>query len=406
MNLLANGSALAPLHQPSFRRPWLAWVAAAMGMWMNDVAAAWVMSSLTNSPLMIALVQTAATMPIFLLGLPSGALADRIERRQLLIYAQIWAAGVALALMAAFVAGVLGPELLLALVFCHGVVLAVRWPTFSALIPELVAREQVPAASALSGMANHGSRLAGPLLAGLVLTSVGPGHLFLLTALIALGSAGLMLRWSHAATTIAPSRPFLGSIVEGFSHACRSRPMRPILLRVCAFFFNAVAFIALLPLVARSLPNGTGASFTLLVAAMGAGAIVVTFALPSANRRLSSEVRYMSGGALSALASMMLAVAPGVGSAVVASFAAGSAYMLAVNTLAVAGTQVLPPWVRARGLAVFQMAVMGSSALGAASWGYAASLTNVGTSLVIACATGLASLVAARSMIPWRTASA
>src|SRR4051794_18281427 len=166
-------AALAPLSGPVFRGLWFAWLAANMTMWMNDVAAAWLMTTLTPSPVMVALVQTASTLPVFLLGLPSGALADIVDRRKYFAGTQLWVSLVALLVAALAVAGLLTSELLLFLTFLNGIGLAMRWPVFSAIVPDIVERIHLPQAMALNGISMNLSRVVGPMVAGALLASAG-----------------------------------------------------------------------------------------------------------------------------------------------------------------------------------------------------------------------------------------
>jgi len=138
--------ALEPLRLPVFRMLWFTWLAANTAMWMNDVAAAWLMTSIAPSPLWVALVQSASTLPVFFLGLPSGALADILDRRRYFMVTQFWIAGVSTLLCIAIVLDWLNPLLLLVLTFASGIGLAMRWPVFAALIPEVVPRSQLPQA--------------------------------------------------------------------------------------------------------------------------------------------------------------------------------------------------------------------------------------------------------------------
>ena len=141
---LRSVTALQPLGVPVFRLLWSTWLVANLCMWMSDVAAAWTMTTLTTTPIWVALVQSASTLPVFLLGLPSGALADILDRRRWLMFTQFWLAATALALCAVTASGFMTAPLLLALVFLNGIGLALRWPVFSAIVPDLVPRASLP----------------------------------------------------------------------------------------------------------------------------------------------------------------------------------------------------------------------------------------------------------------------
>src|SRR3954468_5118885 len=193
------GSAWEPMKDRTFRILWLVWVGSNVSMWMNDVAAAWVMTTLTTSPTMIALVQTASSLPVFLLGLPSGALADIVDRRRYLMFTQMWLAGVAALLYLVAATGNLTSHLLLLLVFTNGIGFAMRWPVFSALVPELVPRMHLPAALALNGVAVNLSRVLGPLIAGAIIASMGSEWVFALNFFLSLGSGFVLFRWRREA---------------------------------------------------------------------------------------------------------------------------------------------------------------------------------------------------------------
>jgi MFS family permease len=154
-------------------------------MWMNDVAAAWLMTTLTTSPVMVALVSTASTLPVFLLGLPSGAMADILDRRRYFAATQLWVSVIALVLAALALAGALTAEVLLLLTFLNGVGLAMRWPVFAAIVPQVVGRDVLPQALALNGISMNLSRVVGPALAGALLAAWSPAAVFVLNALLA-----------------------------------------------------------------------------------------------------------------------------------------------------------------------------------------------------------------------------
>jgi MFS family permease len=397
----ASLSAWAPLRSPVFRMLWGTWMAANICMWMNDVAAAWLMTSLTTSPIWVALVQSASTLPVFLLGLPSGALADILDRRRYFIITQFWVAAVALVLCLTIVLGAMTAPLLLALTFANGIGLAMRWPVFSAIVPELVPRAQLPAALALNGIAMNASRIIGPLVAGALIASAGSEYVFVLNALLSLVSGFVIMRWrrEHVPSPLGRER-LISAMRVGVQFVRQSARLRAVLLRVALFFFHSTALLALLPLVARGLHSGDAATFTLLLASMGFGAIfVVAFLLPRLRRSFSRDALVLGGMLLQSAATATVALAPNVYIAAPAMFLGGAAWITTANTLSVSAQLALPDWVRARGMSIFQMAIMGASALGAAVWGQIATLSSVPASMLMAALTGVVAIVATQLLL-------
>lgn len=397
----ASLSAWAPLSSPVFRMLWGTWMAANICMWMNDVAAAWLMTSLTTSPIWVALVQSASTLPVFLLGLPSGALADILDRRRYFIITQFWVAAVALVLCLTIVLGAMTAPLLLALTFANGVGLAMRWPVFSAIVPELVPRAQLPAALALNGIAMNASRIIGPLVAGALIAGAGSEYVFILNAVISLVSGFVIMRWrrEHVPSPLGRER-LISAMRVGVQFVRQSARLRAVLLRVALFFFHSTALLALLPLVARGLHGGGAGTFTLLLASMGSGAIfVVAFLLPRLRRTLSRDAMVLGGMGLQSAATAVIAFAPNAYVAAPAMFLAGAAWITTANTLSVSAQLALPDWVRARGMSIFQMAIMGASALGAAVWGQIATVTSVPTSMLIAASTAMVAMGATQLLL-------
>jgi MFS family permease len=383
-------SPLAPLSVPVFRMLWLTWLVANTCMWMNDVAAAWLMTTLTSSPVLVALVQTASTLPVFLLGLPSGALADILDRRKYFMVTQFWVAAVAVVLCGVILAGGVSPHLLLALTFANGIGLAMRWPVFSAIVPELVERPHLPAALALNGVAMNASRIIGPLLAGAIIASFGSAWVFVLNAVLSLLAGFTIMRWRRQATPNPLGRERLASAMRvGLQFVRESPPMRAVLWRISVFFLHATALLALLPLVARGLQGGGAGTFTLLLAAMGAGAIGAAMLLPRLRQMMAADQLVTRGTLVQSLASAIVALAPNVYLAVPAMVVAGAAWITVANALVVAAQFALPNWVRARGMATFQMAIMGATAAGAALWGQVAAMSSVPVSLALAAAIGV-----------------
>ncbi|AMO24025.1 MFS transporter [Ramlibacter solisilvae] len=378
-------SALAPLRVPVFRMLWLTWLAANTTMWMNDVAAAWLMTSLAPSPLWVALVQSASTLPVFLLGLPSGALADILDRKRYFMITQFWVAAIAIVLCAVVALDWINAPLLLALTFANGVGLAMRWPVFAAIVPELVSRQQLPAALALNGVAMNFSRILGPLVAGALIASAGSAWVFLLNAVLSLAAGFTIMRWRREHKESPLGRERLASAMRvGVQYVWQSGRIRAILLRISLFFLHSTALLALLPLVARALPGGAAGTFTVLLASMGAGAVFAALQMQRLRQFVQPSQLVLGGTIVQACAAVVVAFATSLYLAVPGMLVAGAAWITVANSLTVSTQMALPDWVRARGMSIYQMALMGSTAAGAALWGQVATWTGIHDALLLA----------------------
>ncbi|MBL0420218.1 MFS transporter [Ramlibacter sp. AW1] len=399
----SHGSALGPLRLPVFRMLWLAWFAANTTMWMNEVAAAWLMTSLAPTPLWVALVQAASTLPVFLLGLPSGALADIVDRRRYFMVTQFWVAGIASVLCIAVLLGWMNAPLLLALTFANGVGMAMRWPVFAAIMPEVLPRSQLPQGLALNGIAMNGSRIVGPLVAGAVIASVGTAWVFVLNALLSLIAGFIIMRWRREHKESPLGRERLTSAMRvGLQYVRQSYRMRLAMLRVSLFFLHSTAIMALLPLLARALPGGGPATFTLLLSSMGAGAIAAALLMPRIRRIITVPQLLVTGTVLQALSAAALAHANTVWIAVPTMFISGTAWISTANSLTLSAQMALPDWVRARGMSIYQMAIMGATATGAALWGQIATVTNIHDALLISAASAIVTMALAYRLMPDR----
>lgn len=382
-------SALAPLRAPVFRMLWMAWLAANVTMWMNEVTAAWLMTSLTDSVVMVAMVQAASTLPVFLLGLPSGALADIVDRRRYFAFTQLYVAAVAVVLAVLVVFGWLTAPLLLALTFANGIGMAMRWPVFAAIVPDIVSRSDLPAALALNGIAMNMSRVIGPIVAGGLIATAGSQYVFVLNAVLAIFAFFLILRWrSRPEPSVLPGERFFGAMRVGVQHVVQSPRMRSVLVRIFLFFLQSASLTALLPLIARDLFGGGPVAFTMLLAAMGFGAIFAALNLPRLRRRMGRDAFVRWGTWLHAAAAVVVVLSPFLWLALLAMTVAGMAWIVTANSLTVAAQMALPNWVRARGMSIYQMALMGGMASGAALWGYIAGQTSVPISVCTAAVLG------------------
>ncbi|WP_025918333.1 MFS transporter [Herminiimonas sp. CN] len=382
-------SALAPLRGPAFRMLWLSWFAANLTVSMGDVASAWLMTSLSNNAMMVALVQSAATLPVFILGLPSGALADISDRRRFMAATLAWGAAVATALYVLVASGALTASLLLGFTFASGIGVAMRWPVFIAIIPEIVSNAELPSAIGLNAIAVHMSRLLGPVLAGVFLASMGSQYVFLANALLSIIALLLVMQCRpNSKDSTLPGERFVGAMRVGLKHVMESPRMRVVLARTYLFFFQVTALTALLPLVARNYHGAGIGSFTVMLAAMGGGAIAGILVLPYLRRVLGQDRLIYCGTGIYGIASVIVVVAPTLWLALLPMVVVGMAWIGVANSLTIAAQMTLPKWVRARGMSFVQIAMMGGIASGAALWGYVANLATVSISVFAAAIIG------------------
>ena len=396
---MSTPAALAPLKQPVFRGLWLAWLAANMTMWMNDVAAAWLMTSLSTSPVMVALVQTASTLPVFLLGLPSGALADILDRRRYFAATQLWVSVNALVLAAMSLSGQLTAQWLLLLTFSNGIGLAMRWPVFAAIVPQIVSRDELPAALSLNGIAMNLSRVIGPVLAGGLLAAFSPAAVFVLNTLLAAVAFTLILRWKSTPRTSAlPGERFVGAMRVGLSFAAQSPRLKVILLRIFLFFLQSTALVALLPLVARTLHGGGAGTFTVMMSCVGGGAIVAALYFPRWRQRFNRDQFVRFGTLTHAALSSLIVLVPEIWVALPAMVLIGMAWISVANSLTVSAQVAMPDWVRARGMSIYQMALMGGAAAGSLLWGQVAAFVGVQGAVLAAAGFGVLVLLITRRL--------
>lgn len=391
-------SPFGPLANPAFRMLWTTALAANISMWMSDVASAWLMTSFTQKPIWVALVQTASTVPVFLFGLPSGALADILDRRRYLLATQCWLLASATLLCLAVAMGAMTPTLLLQLTFINGIGLAMRWPVYGALVPEAVPRAQLAQGMALNGVAMNASRIVGPLLAGAMIATLDIAWVFALNAAIAALTAVAVLRWKRAPLPSPLGQERLWPAIRvGLQFVRQSPSLQGLLLRVLLYFIHTSAVLALLPLLARRM-GGDAGTFSLLLSSMGAGAITVALLMPWLRLRLAKAQLLTAGVVMQACTATAMAMGDSLLLGMPAMFIMGMAWLGTANSLGVSVQATLPNWVRARGMSVYQMCITGGGALGAALWGQVATLASLRTALLAAAVSGLLSLLLMRRL--------
>lgn len=376
-------SAWSPLRHATFRWLWIASIASNIGTWMHEVGAGWLMTSLSASPMAIALVQVAGAAPMFFLALPAGALADVIDKRRYLLMVQMWMAATALVLALLTVAGLVTVPLLLALTACMGIGTALMMPAWSALIPELVGKSELPVAIALSSVGINVARAIGPAIAGILVSLSGPWLTFSLNAVSFLGVMVVLWCWKRPVEAQAlPAERLLGAMRVGLVFSLESPPLLRVLARTFAFFLGASAGMALLPLLVRGDMQGTAMDFGVLLGSVGVGALIGAAALPAVRARLSNHLLVVVASVLYAGVLAALALLRDLVWLVPIMALSGAAWIAVLSSLQIAVQTSVPSWVRARVLSVYILVFFGSMAAGGLLWGAVASRYDVAGALL------------------------
>ena len=377
--------AWAPLQTALFRNLWIATIVSNVGTWMQDVGAGWLMTSLSSSPSIVALVEAADSFPLMLLALPAGALADIVDRRRLLIVIQFYLLLVTGTLGILTLLDMVTAWMLLGFVFVLGVGNAVMLPAWSAIVPELVPHDEMPSAVALNSVAINAARAVGPAIAGVLVAAVGVWLVFVLNALSYVGILAVLLRWrrEHHKSTL-PAERFLTAIRVGMRFVMHTHALQVVLIRGGAFFVFASATWSLFPLIVRQELGRGPEIYGLLLTCIGIGAVVGALLLPRVRARISRDALVAGASALYALAALALAHVQNIGLLAVAMLATGVAWISILSALQVTAQMTLPGWVRARGLASFFVVFMAGMALGSILWGQVATRLGIPAALTIA----------------------
>jgi MFS family permease len=356
---------------------------------MHEVGAGWLMVSLSPDPLMVALVQAATTLPIFLLALPGGALADILDRRLYLIATQLWMLACAALLAAMTLTGTVGPWSLLAVTFALAAGAAMMTPAWAATVPELVPRDELPAAIALNSTGINIARAIGPAAAGVLVAAWGPAAAFLANALSFLGIIGVLARWRRPRQpSTLPGERFVGALRAGVRYVRAAPQLHAVMVRALAFFFFASAVWALLPLVAAATRGGSTV-YGVLLACIGAGAVGGALVLPRLRSAYSRDAVVRGGTLLVAATMLMVAAAESLAVLVPAMLATGFAWIAVLSSLHVSAQTAVPAWVRARALSTYLVVFALGMAGGSVTWGAVASQTHVPAALALAAAGAL-----------------
>src|SRR5256884_1205894 len=280
----SQGSAWAPLGEPLFRSLWRAAVISYIGTWMQNVGAGWLMTQLTTSPLMVSLVTAATTLPVFLVILPAGALADMVDRRRFLLATQGWMVAAAAVLGILTLRHEVTPWVLLLFTFVLGLGAVMNDPAWQAITPEIVSAHRHESAVALNSVGFNVARAIGPALGGLVIAAAGSGVAFLLNAASFFGVIFFLYRWKRPHAEQVETGRVLEAMLTGIRYVRGAPLVKSVLIRTGAFSFAATSVLALLPIIAR--PHGA-TGYGVLLTSFGLGALAGAAAPARFKERLS-----------------------------------------------------------------------------------------------------------------------
>lgn len=392
-----SGSAWAPLRVTLFRWLWIGALVSNVGTWMQTVGAQWLLIDEPNAATLVALVQTAQALPVLLLAFPAGVIADLVDRRWLLLAVQGFSLAIALALTVLTALDDMTPSLLLTLTFALGAGAAIQAPAYQALIPDLVDRQMIQGASVLGAININLARAIGPAVAGLVIAQFGVAAVFGLNAASFLAFGAILVAWRRPSS--APgTEPFLSALFAGGRYVRHAPVVRRILLRCVLFVAPANVLWSLLAVVANQQLHMGAGGYGIMLTALGAGSILGAFALPRIRVRLTTSGMVAIATVLYAVALAVLAVVRVAWLGVAVLLPAGVAWIAVLATLNAMLQSFLPSWVRARGLAIYQLVLFGSMAGAAAFWGVLADRLGLATALLAAAA---ALVLGALSLRPW-----
>ena len=380
--------ALAPLRLKLFRLLWTANTVVSLGVWLQNTGAGWLMATLSPTPLTVSLVQAATILPVFLLALPAGAIADILDKRVFILATQIWMAAAAAALAVTTVLGHINATLLLAFTFAIGVGAAVNGPAWGSVLIEVVPRRDVAQAVALNGVGFNIARALGPALAGFLVLWGGPGLAFGLNAVSYLAVIAALLIWNRRKRAETLPRERLGGAIRAGVRFARYAPaMRASMLRCAAFFFPAAAPWALLPLVVKAQLGLGAGTYGILLGLMGGGGVAAGMLLPRARHHLSRGDTVFYASVLAATGTAGLGLARTWAPAAAGMLIFGIGWTAASSIVQSVAQLAAPPWVRARALAIYQLALNGALVAGTFFWGWLGDVIGLPQSLLASAGT-------------------
>jgi MFS family permease len=373
---------LRPLRVTVFRNLMIADLVSDIGTFMQNVGAAWLMVSLRAGPGYVALIQTAASLPYFLLALPAGSAGDIFDRRKLILYTEAWMVGVALILAVLTISGSMSPWLLLALTFALSAGDAFENPSWRAILPELVSKDDLAAASALNGIEFNLARAVGPAIAGMVIAAAGVATAFVANVVSFFGVILVVARWKRPVRNrTAPAETLTGATAAAIRYVRNSPAILTVLVRTGIVLFFSSTLFALLPSVARSV-NDSAIGYGVLLGCFGAGAIGGALIMQTLRDRFSTEMIVSAGVVILGVGIIAITRLHSLSALAPVILVSGAAWVLFISLINALVQNLAPDWVQARVLAIFSLVYMGSFALGSAAWGGVAQRRGIGFALM------------------------
>jgi MFS family permease len=389
-------SLLTPFTYALFRAIWIASVVSNVGTWMQNVAGVWLVTTLTTSALLVALMQTATSLPAFLLSMPAGAIGDLIDRRKLLLATQGFMAVVAFGLGAFTFTGHITALEVLGFTFLLGMGAALNGPVWQAVATELVPRPILPFAITLNGVSNNIARAIGPALGGLIIAYYSPGYVFMLNGISFIGTWLVVYRWQRAEEpSNGPAENFAGALRAGLRYVQYSPAIYGVLVRTFAFSFGASAMWALLSVVvARRLHLSSG-TYGVMLSWLGAGAITGAFLMGRAGQQLTMNQRVLLGSIGFVGTNLALALVPNEYWLFPVMFISGTCWLIVMTSFNTTVQLHVPKWVQARVVSIYMLTFQAGMSLGSVAWGELADRISLQTALLAAAGWMLSSLLLA-----------
>ena len=371
-----DGGTFSPFRYPIFRAIWIANLFSNLGSTLQSVGAAWMMTELTPSHQLVALVQASATVPIMLFGVFAGAIADNYDRRLVMLAAQVGMLLVSAALAVLAYAGWINPILLLAFTLTVGIGTALNSPAWQASVRQQVHPAELPQAIALNSISFNIARSVGPALGGVLISVWDVSFAFLINAISYIGLIGVLLWWRPPPRQIN-RRPIIPAVGVGIRYCASSPQLRRILIRGFALGFSLAAYQALLPAVVSDQIRGTEIDYGLMLGLFGIGSIITAPFTRTIARKMGLEGITAAGSAMFVFSLSLIAEVHQILYALPAAFVAGMAWVLILTTINTAVQMRSPDEILGRCLSIYQAVTFGGMALGSWAWGALADLKSL-----------------------------